>query len=132
MTDKTIDQEAELILATAADDLTRPREDECLYCYVARMLDEHGCDNTLRFVRSFRDQRARSATGLEQYLEAMGGYCDCEIFLNGMTIARSVPPGHDAETDDSVLPDVLPDCSGVERGSTKSCGIWERQAGWGW
>lgn len=59
MTDRTIDEEAELILTTTADELTGVRGDECLYCYVARMLDEHGCDNTLCAVRRALSRPAR-------------------------------------------------------------------------
>lgn len=131
MTDQSIDQEAEQILATTASELTRVRDDECLYCYVTRMLDEHGCDNKLRFARSYRDQRAPAVKGLEQRLEAMGGYCDCEIFANGITIARSLRPRED-ETGGWLEPETVPDCRGVERGSTKVCGIWELQGSSGW
>jgi hypothetical protein len=131
MTDPTIDQQAELILATAAGELVGVRDGECLYCYVARMLDELDCDNTLRFVRRYREQRAPAATGLERSFEAIGGYCDCEIFLNGMTIARSLCI-RDEETGDWSEPETMPDCQGVERGSTKNCANWERQAGGGW
>jgi hypothetical protein len=131
MTDPTIDQQAELILATAAGELTSVRADECLYCYVARMLDEHGCDNTLRFARFYRDQRAPAATRLEEVLEEMGGFCDCEIYANGITIARALRP-RDDETGEWLEPETMPDCRGVGQGSTKSCDIWELQAGSGW
>ena len=70
--------------ASVARSLTRPHARECLVCYVLRMLNEFGCDTTLRFARGYRDLRAPRATALETRLGNMGGFCDCEIFLNGM------------------------------------------------
>lgn len=130
MTDRTIDEEAELILTTTADELTGVRGDECLYCYVARMLDEHGCDNTLRFAERYRDQRAPHATALIENLGELGGYCDCEIFANVVSLARSFKR-RDEETGDWEEPAELPACRGVRRGSTRSCEIWESLRGWG-
>ena len=135
MPDLSIDEEAARLVTATAEQLTGVRDGECLYCYVARMLDEHGCDNALRFARRYRDQRAPSATGLEDVLEARGGFCDCEIFLNGVTLAGS-PTSSDEDTDEAllpeVLPEVLPECRGVERGSTRSCGVWELGPDSGW
>ena len=66
------------ILSTA---LTDPHDGECLLCYVHRML-EYGCTG-LRWAVRYRDLRAPRATALERRLGRRGGYCDCEIFLNG-------------------------------------------------
>ena len=130
MTDRTIDQQAEDIVATTATQLTGVRDGECLYCYVMRMLDELDCDNTLRFVRSYREQRAPAATGLEAALEEMGGFCDCEIFANVVTIARSLR-SRDDETGDWLEPEAVPACTGVGQGSTKGCSVWESaRSGW--
>src|SRR5688500_18601353 len=82
-----IDEQLVQLMRRMATRLTQPRPGECLVCYVARMLDEFGCDNTLRFARAYRDQVAPRATGLERRLGDMGGFCDCEIFLNGMRLA---------------------------------------------
>ncbi|MCB0912400.1 MAG: DUF2695 domain-containing protein [Propionibacteriaceae bacterium] len=76
-------QEAEAILADASSALLDPPQGECLLCYVGRMVDEFGCDGRLRFATHYRDARAPSATALERRLGRRGGYCDCEIFLNG-------------------------------------------------
>jgi hypothetical protein len=81
-----IDEQAELILAETARRLLPVRDGECLFCYVARMLDEHGCDSTLRFARHYRDQRVPRATAVERRMGSMGGFCDCEILLNGMML----------------------------------------------
>ena len=126
----TIDREAEGIVRSLARMLTRPRAGECLYCYVARMLEEFGCDTSLRFARSYRDQRAPRATSLERRLESMGGFCDCEIFLNGMTPAPYLWT-HDEHGEEVAAS--APECLTVRRGSTQSCGHWvRRQRGRGW
>ena len=118
-----IDREAEGIVRSLARTLTNPREGECLFCYVARMLDEFGCDNTLRFARSYRDRRAPRATSLERRLGDMGGFCDCEIFLNGMTVA---PYLLTEDADGNKVAGTVPECLTVRRGSTQSCGHWVR------
>ena len=87
MDDIAIDEQAVWLIRSMARRLTQPRTGECLVCYVARMLDEFGCDTTLRFARNYRDQVAPRATKLERRLGDMGGFCDCEIFLNGMRLA---------------------------------------------
>ena len=73
MDDVAIDEQAVELSRTMAERLTQPRAAECLVCYVARMLDDFGCDTTLRFARN-RDQRARQATSLERRRGNMGGF----------------------------------------------------------
>ena len=121
----TIDQEAEQLLRGAAADLTQPRERECLTCFVVRMLDEFGCDNTLRFAARFRDLRAPRAKALERRLGGIGGYCDCEVLLNAYQLSD-----HLLEPDDFgelLEPARLPDCERVRLGSTQPCGQWQRR-----
>jgi hypothetical protein len=132
MPDLSIDEEAARLVTATAEQLTGVRDGECLYCYVARMIDDYGCDHALRFARRYRDQRAPSATGLEDVLESMGGFCDCEIFLNGVTLAGAPSPSDEETDEESLLPEVLPECRGVERGSTRSCGVWELRPDSGW
>ena len=115
MNELTIDKEAEELVRGVAAALTAPRRDgECLLCFVARMLDDFGCDTTLRFAKRYRDLRATRATALEARLARMGGFCDCEIFMNGMTLAE-----HQLERDETGearAPERLPICVGVRRG----------------
>jgi hypothetical protein len=125
MTDTTIDQEAEMLLRAASTRLTAPHEGECLLCFVARMLDAFGCDTSLRWAPRYRDVRAPRAVALERRLDNVGGFCDCEIFLNGYEIAEALCD-HD-EWGDRVAPDVRPPCVGARRGSTKPCLVWQRQ-----
>ncbi|MGY2875385.1 hypothetical protein ACVW00_002575 [Marmoricola sp. URHA0025 HA25] len=121
MPDLGIDQEAEAIVRALADRATAPRPRECLACFVARMLEEFGCDCTLRFARHYRDVRAPRASGLERRLGSMGGFCDCEIFLNGLQRA-------DLSREEDPAPPPPP-CRGAQRGSTQACGLWMRH-GW--
>jgi hypothetical protein len=59
-----------------------PGENECLRCYLLRMLHESGCDGTHRWTLRWRDARAPRASGLIRGLERRGGYCDCEVIFN--------------------------------------------------
>jgi hypothetical protein len=125
MDDVEIDQYAEQYVRSLARSLTRPGACECLACYVLRMLNEFGCDSTLRWAAAFRDERAPRATALEGRLGNMGGFCDCEIFLNGL---RRVPHlrTYD-ELGDEAAGEPMPVCAGVRRGSTQGCAHWVRR-----
>ena len=129
------DTERELrILSTA---LTEPHERECLLCYVYRML-EYGCTG-LRWAVRYRDIRAPRATAMERRLGAKGGYCDCEIFLNGYQPTQELwTPSREYDedgvtcVDDAEWPEQLPPCPGVRAGSTQGCTMWVRQRRRGW
>ena len=128
------DIENELRSLSAA--LTDPREGECLLCYVYRML-KFGC-NGLQWASRYRDVRAPRATALEQRLGRKGGYCDCEIFLNGYELApehwmpaQEYVEGGVTYESDPAYPDPFPACKGVPRGSTQGCALWvPRRRGW--
>jgi hypothetical protein len=124
MDDVAIDQYAEQLLREFARELTHPTSGECLLCYVLRMLNEFDCDNTLRFAVAYRDLSAPRATALESRLASMGGFCDCEIFLNAMSRAPHLRT-HD-EHGDEVAGESLPPCVGVRQGSTQGCSHWVR------
>ncbi len=117
MTSIPIIDESEDFLRRRAAELTQPREDECLCCYVARLLDEFPCDGSVRHALHYRDVVAPLAKDLAARLGRMGGYCDCELFLNGYQLR-----GGDSEA----AFDVLPPCNGVRRGSVQPCGNWVR------
>ena len=112
-------------LRRRARELVDPRDGECLLCFVARALHELGCDNTLRWATRYRDLRAPRATALEDRLAQVGGFCDCEIFLNGYVLA-----GRDPWGDEPVEPTGPPACLGVRRGSTQPCATWTRLRRW--
>jgi hypothetical protein len=107
---KSVIDAMESELAELSRRLTEPGDRECLRCYVLRMLDQFGCDNTLRWAKRWRDMRAPRARGLTGSLSQRGGYCDCEVILN-------VYPDY-PETE-QLLP-----CAGVSRrGSTQPCAL---------
>ena len=139
MSETRIDLEAEQLLREVSDGLTTPARGECVICFVHRMLDEFGCDTTLRFAARYRDVLAPRATGLERRLGQVGGYCDCEIFLNGLrlhprfwTEEREVEREGYVELIESEPPEQLPPCAGVRRGSTQQCENWLRPGRGGW
>ena len=55
----------------------------------------------------------------------MGGFCDCEIFLNGVQLH----PASRVRVDDEAEParSRRPVCAGVRKGSTQGCAHWVRQ-----
>lgn len=109
-----------------ADDPTLPTGRECLLCYVVRMVEDHGCDTSLRWSLRFRDARSPTATGLARRLGEMGGSCDCELLLNAYRLGRHLCV-RDLATDELEAPAERPDCAGVRRTSTRPCSNWERQ-----
>lgn len=118
---------AERELRTVAEALTTPLPEECVLCYVWRMLDAFGCNATLRWARRWRDARAPRATALEHRLGSRGGFCDCEIFLNGWA-ARTGRVSRPT-ADDAVTLGIPAGCGGVRRGSAQPCQRWVRRAG---
>ena len=116
-------EELEVQIAALSASLTAPAKGECVFCYDYRMLTNYGCDNTLRWAKRWRDLRAPRATALERKLGSHGGYCDCEIFMNGWTASSAITTT-DPETEDELLPDPMPGCRGVRARSTQPCLHW--------
>jgi hypothetical protein len=110
-------------LAALSESLTRPGDEECVLCYVQRMLTAFGCDTTLRWARRWRDTLRPRATGLERRLAARGGFCDCEVFWNGWTLREDLC----VPTEDGALdwPETLPPCAGLTPRSSQPCANWE-------
>lgn len=141
----TIVDEAESFLRDQVAELTQVRDGECLCCYVARLLDDSPCDGSLRHAVRYRDMVAPRATALRDRLGQVGGFCDCEIFLNGYELPGSgrddaVDPDYERDDDVDIvallapdtesIPEPLPACQGVRRGSVKPCGNWIRIRRW--
>jgi hypothetical protein len=106
-----------------------PEPGECLFCYVARMVAQRGCDTTLRWARRWRDLRLPRATGLERRLGARGGYCDCEIFLNGWMLASELEARDD---DEDVATGGRFPCPGAPSRSSQPCAQWVPVRGGRW
>lgn len=124
-------EEFEVERVALSELLTAPVKDECLFCYVHRMLTSFGCDCSLRWARRWRDLRAPRATALNRRLGSRGGYCDCEIFLNGWTASAEITRW-DPETEDEIWPDPMPACPGVRPRSTQPCSLWRCMPRGGW
>ena len=88
MEQQRVVRDAEEYLQHVVAEVMAPHPAECVLCYVARMLDEHGCDETLRWAGRFRELRSPRATALESRMQAAGGFCDCEVFSNGYRLRR--------------------------------------------
>jgi hypothetical protein len=78
VTTEDIEQELEKLAAG----VTAAMPDECLFCYLVRMLDGFGCDTTLRWTDRWRDQQPVALCWLTAWLHSGGGYCDCEVLFN--------------------------------------------------
>lgn len=104
--------------------MTEPREGECVLCFVARMVDDVGCDGTLRWVHGFRDVRVPGASGLERRL-GRSATCDCRTVQRGFVLVRELWE-RDVHTDELRLPDRRPACAEVPASSTRPCRCWER------
>lgn len=121
---------AEEFVAELAEAITAPGPAECALCYCARMVGQFGCDSTLRWARRWRDVRAPRASALLRRLGERGGFCDCEVFLNGWQLREDLL---EVDEDDGglLLPDADPPCAGVRRGSARACALWvPRRRGW--
>lgn len=67
----------------AASDAPEPSPDECLRCYVDRMVDAHGCDTSLRFTQKWlANSSVTNPRRLLRWFQRNGGYCDCEVLMN--------------------------------------------------
>jgi hypothetical protein len=119
---------AEKFVSQLHADPSRPREHECLCCYVARSLDEFPCDGTHRHALRYRDLMAPRATALLDRLSRVGACCDCELFLNGYLSKADFGSGpSDEDADDGGLSfEDLPPCQGVRRGTVQPCTNWVR------
>lgn len=87
------DVESELRSTSAA--LVAVHEDECLFCYLGRMLPAHGCDGTLRFALCWARSRRLPVPGFRRWLNGNGGYCDCEVIMNVFDAGREGCPAPD-------------------------------------
>lgn len=104
-----------------------PLSNECLACYVFRML-EHGCDG-LKWSLTYRDIRAPRATALERKFPLLGGYCDCEVIAN---VFHPNEPMWKLDESGSIDAKNLPACMSVRRGTIQPCRLWLMRSGIQW
>ncbi|WP_287930875.1 DUF2695 domain-containing protein [Arthrobacter sp.] len=117
---------------TLGMDLTLPLPHECLFCYVWSMVLCYGCHG-LHWAKRYQELCAPRATALVQRLEAHGGYCDCEMFMNvvGQRFAWWLPAPDDGVDDweDGTGEPEKPPCLGARKGSTQACDLWFGRGG---
>ena len=77
-------------LATLSEKITAPLPQECLQCYLIRMLRDHGCTGH-RFTRRWAASRPRGTEdGLVRWASDRGGCCcDCEVVMNSLRSPKS-------------------------------------------
>lgn len=76
-------RDVENALQQLSGELTSPAVDECLYCYLRRMLKEFGCTNDHRFTERWAlGRRVRGRPVLEWAQDTGGCCCDCEVLTN--------------------------------------------------
>lgn len=68
-----------------AAELTSVRPGECLWHYVDRMLEEHGCSRHWFTERWVRERPGLDPGPTVRWLKSRGGYCDCESLMNALT-----------------------------------------------
>ncbi|GAB3860742.1 DUF2695 domain-containing protein [Hymenobacter terrigena] len=63
--------------------LPMPREKlQAFFDYLDQQLEEHDCDDTLRFTQEFAASHNLAFEPIKQWLGDYGGYCDCEALAN--------------------------------------------------
>jgi hypothetical protein len=122
----TLADEVERYLKMLSGEHDDPAPRECLVCYLARMVETHECDSTLRWAQRFRDRRSPRATGLERRLTDRGWACDCQVLRDGYRLSRHLLV-RDLQTDELEAPPEPPLCDGVGHTSTHPCANWERR-----
>lgn len=91
---------AEQHVRAVSEQLTRPARPECLLCYLNRLVQEFGCDGTLRWSKRWADSQPGGKRFSPKRLERGGGFCDCEVIMNVFRaeipalIDVSAPCGH--------------------------------------
>ncbi len=55
---------------------------QVFFDYLDQQLEEHDCDDTLRFTQEFAVSHNLVSEPIKQWLGDYGGYCDCEALAN--------------------------------------------------
>ncbi len=81
------------------DQETAPLPDECLPCYLYRMVDTQECERDFRWVHRWQHAQLARLAGLDDWLNERGGHCDCEVlyyafrdFFGGEPPVGGLPP----------------------------------------
>lgn len=104
---------------------TDPQAGECVLCFVARAVAEHGCDGTTRWCRRFVEVRVPAAVGAVARLSSDDALCDGAITTTAHELVREQLV-RDLYTDELMRPDPMPPCAGVRPTSARACRHWVR------
>lgn len=55
---------------------------ESLFNYLDEVLEEHGCDDTLKYTERFLEDNELPMEKSLNWLRDNGGFCDCEVLAN--------------------------------------------------
>lgn len=55
---------------------------ESLFNYLDEVLEEHGCDDTLKYTERFLEDNELPVKKSLNWLRDNGGFCDCEVLAN--------------------------------------------------
>lgn len=55
---------------------------ESLFNYLDEVLEEHGCDDTLKYTERFLEDNELPVEKSLNWLRDNGGFCDCEVLAN--------------------------------------------------
>ena len=81
MSSTTFDPEA--YAAELAERWTGARPDECLYCYLGRVLGEFGCHGAHEWTKRWCDAQSMATGWVLRWGRRNGGCCcDCEVVMN--------------------------------------------------
>lgn len=55
---------------------------QSLFNYLDEVLEEHGCNETLKYTEKFLEHNGLSVEKSINWLRDNGGFCDCEVLAN--------------------------------------------------
>jgi hypothetical protein len=67
-----------------------PHRHECLWCYLDRVVDVHGCHQH-QLTTAWAEHRGRPVKPLLTWAKNSHGYCDCEVLTNSFAMAWTLP-----------------------------------------
>ncbi|WP_125612715.1 DUF2695 domain-containing protein [Specibacter cremeus] len=105
-----------------AREMMTPEPNECLPCFVQRMVMLEGCENDLGWTGFYLARYSSSFTGLERLLDTIGGDCDCEVVED--VYARREELWNADRCPGCGVPLESPGCRGVGGSPLQPCGLW--------
>ncbi|ALV46854.1 hypothetical protein MB46_16535 [Arthrobacter alpinus] len=103
------------------DNFMVPHRNECIICFLMRAM-AFLAPSGFALTAIYRNHNAPRATNLGGRLARLGVYGDCQLIQSGVVMNLAI---WDADRcPDCGIPEVVPDCLEVRRGSTQPCKLW--------